>query len=135
MARKERQELKIGDRAVSVSSLDKPMYPTGFTKGQVIDYYIRVSRWLLPHLKRRPITLKRYPEGIQGEHFYEKDAPRFTPEWVHKTPVPRRAGGKDICYVVLDDLASLVWASNMANLELHPFLHRVPKLDTPTSVV
>ncbi|HZU27413.1 MAG TPA: non-homologous end-joining DNA ligase, partial [Bryobacteraceae bacterium] len=135
MARKERQELKIGDRAVSVSSLDKPMYPTGFTKGQVIDYYIRVSRWLLPHLKRRPLTLKRYPEGIEGEHFYEKDAPGFTPDWVPTFPVPRRAGGKDIRYIVIDDLPALVWAANLANLELHPFLHRAPKLDVPTSVV
>src|SRR5579884_1945990 len=130
MATAKKQTLKVGSRTVTVSNLEKPMFPSaGFTKGQVIDYYIRISKYLLPHLKGRPITLKRYPEGIQGEHFYEKDAPAFTPEWVRTFPVPRRGGGRDIRYVVIDDLAMLVWAANLANIELHPFLHRVPKLD------
>ncbi|HWR52469.1 MAG TPA: non-homologous end-joining DNA ligase [Bryobacteraceae bacterium] len=127
--------LEIEGRAVPVSNLEKQLYPAGFTKAQVIDFYIRVSRWLLPHLKDRPVTLKRYPDGVRGEHFYEKDAPGFTPDWVATFPVPRRGGGKDIRYILINDLATLVWCANLANLELHPFLHRVPSLDTPDYVV
>ena len=78
-----KQTLRIEGVDVPVSNLDKLLYPAaGVTKAQVIDYYIRVSQWLLPHLRDRPVTLKRYPDGVQGEHFYEKDAPSFTPEWV-----------------------------------------------------
>lgn len=101
----------------------------------MIDYYIRASLFLLPHLKNRPVTLKRYPDGVRGQFFYEKDAPRFTPEWVKTFPVPRRTGKSDIHYVLINDLPTLVWAANIASLEFHPFLHRVPDLDRPTSVV
>ena len=127
--------LEVEGREVSVSNLDKPMFPTGFTKGQAIDYYIRISEYLLPHLKDRPITLKRYPNGISGKHFYEKDAPGYTPKWVRRFPVPRRSGESDICYVLINDLPTLVWSVNLANLEMHPFLHRVPALDAPTAIV
>ena len=131
-----KQTLRIGERDVPVSNLDKVLFPEAkFTKGQLIDYYIRVSRWLLPHLDNRPVTLKRYPDGVTGEFFYEKDAPRFTPAWVKTFPVPRRAGGRAIRYILVNDLETLAWAANLANIELHPFLHRVPKLDQPTSVV
>ncbi|HYO81159.1 MAG TPA: non-homologous end-joining DNA ligase, partial [Bryobacteraceae bacterium] len=97
--------------------------------------YIRVSPWLLPHLKDRPVTMKRYPNGVGGEHFYEKDAPGFTPDWVQTFPVPRRAGGPDIRYILINDLPTLVWTANLANLEIHPFLHCVPAISNPTSVV
>ena len=127
--------LEVEGREVPVSNLDKPMFPTGFTKGQVIDYYVRISDHLLPHLKDRPITLKRYPNGTTGKHFYEKDAPDYTPKWVRRFPVPRRSGESDICYVLIDDLPSLVWSANLANLEMHPFLHRVPALEIPTAMV
>jgi bifunctional non-homologous end joining protein LigD len=128
--------LEIDGRKLMLSNLDKVLYPgSGFTKAQVIDYYIRVSRFLLPHLKGRPVTMKRYPDGIAGGHFYEKDAPRFTPDWVETFPVPRKAGGRPIRYILIDDLATLVWCANLADLELHPFLHRVPHIDRPTSVV
>jgi len=129
------QVLQIEGRDVSVSNLDKPLYPSGFTKGQVIDYYIRVSDCLLPHLAGRPITLKRYPDGVESAYFYEKDAPAFTPEWVHIAPVPRRKGGPDIRYVVVDDLPSLVWCANAASIEIHPFLHRAPEIEKPSYVV
>jgi bifunctional non-homologous end joining protein LigD len=86
-----KQYLTVGHRKVSVSNLDKILFPAGrVTKAQVIDYYLRVSRWIFPHLKGRPVTLKRYPNGVRGEHFYEKDAPGFTPGWVKTFPVPRR---------------------------------------------
>ncbi len=128
--------LDIGGRKIPVSNLDKPMYPVGnFTKGQVIDYYIRVSPYLLPHLQSRPVTLKRYPNGVGSAHFYEKNAPSFTPEWVKTFPVPRRTGGPDIRYILIDDLATLVWSANLANIEIHPFLHRVPAIDAPQYIV
>ena len=129
------QTLDVEGRSLTVSNLEKPLYPSGFTKGQVIDYYIRVADYILPHLARRPVTLKRYPDGVRAQAFYEKDAPRWKPAWVHTTPVPRRTGEADIQYIVVDDLPSLVWCANAAALELHPFLHRAPELETPTSVV
>src|SRR5438552_7725455 len=129
------QALKVGHQTISVTNLDKVLYPSGFTKGQVIDYYIRVADYLLPHLKDRPVTLKRYPDGVRGQFFYEKDAPGFTPKWVKTFPAPRRSGESDIHYILINDLATLVWAANIASLELHPFLHRVPNLQQPTSVV
>src|SRR5690242_17808366 len=129
MPARKTQDVEVGGRKLTLSNLDKPMFPTGFTKGQVIDFYIRLSDYLLPHLHDRPITLKRYPNGIQAKHFYEKDAPDYTPKWVTRFPVPRRTGDADICYVLINDLPSLVWSVNIANLEMHPFLHRVPALD------
>src|SRR5262249_30498622 len=115
----------------------KVLFPEGrVTKAQVIDYYIRVSPWLLPHLKDRPVTMKRYPNGVVGAFFYEKDAPRFTPEWVMTFPVPRRESkGDDIRYILVNDLPTLVWLANIASLEIHPFLHRAPHIERPTWVV
>ena len=130
------QHLTIDGRDVPVTNLDKVLYPeAGFTKAQVIDYYIRVSQYLLPHFKNRPVTLKRYPSGVNGQFFYEKDEPSFAPDWIETFPVPRRAGGSDICYILINNLATLVWCANAASLELHPFLHCVPAIDQPTSVV
>ncbi len=128
-----KQSLRVDGTDLTVSNLDKPLFPN-FTKAQIIDYYIRVSEFLLPHLKDRPVTMKRYPNGVSAPHFYEKDAPKFTPSWVRTFDVARRAGG-NIRYVVIDDLPTLVWSANLANLEIHPFLHRAPKIDEPTSVV
>lgn len=135
MAARQTSELVVEGRSVAVSNLDKVLFPAnGFTKAQVLDYYIRGSRWLLPHLKDRPVTLKRYPDGVSGDHFYEKDAPSFTPDWVRLVPVPRRGGQGDIRNIIVDDLPTLVWLANLANLEIHPFLHRAPAIDTPTYV-
>lgn len=132
----QKQQLEIQGRTVAISNAGKVLYPeTGFTKAHVIDYYVRASDYLLPHLKNRPVTMKRYPDGVRGGHFYEKDAPRYTPDWVRTFPVPRRAGGTDIRYILINDLPSLVWCANLANLEIHPFLHRVPRIDTPDAVV
>lgn len=128
--------LKVGGRTLQVSNLDKLMYPAaGFTKADVVDYYIKVSEYILPHLKNRPVTLKRYPDGVTGEHFYEKDAPSHTPAWVKRAVVARKSGGDDINYVMLNDVASLVWAANLANLETHVFLARAPKIHQPTAIV
>lgn len=128
--------LDVDGTKVPVTNLDKQLYPGAqFTKAQVIDYYIRVSKYLLPHLKNRPVTLKRYPDGVGAEHFYEKDAPSYRPSWVQTFPVPRRNGGPDIQYILINDLRTLVWCANLANLEIHPFLHRAPLIDQPDCVV
>jgi bifunctional non-homologous end joining protein LigD len=136
MARKTEQ-VTIGRRRIEVSNLDKLLYPgSKFTKAKVIDYYIKVSKYILPHLKNRPVTLKRLPEGVFGEAFYEKDAPAFTPEWVKTVPVPRReTPGPDIQYILINDLPTLVWVANLATLEIHPFLHMAARINRPTAVV
>src|ERR1051325_5793670 len=129
------ETLKIGSRRVSISNPDKIFYNAGkFTKRDVVNYYLKVAPFLLPHFRNRPVTLKRYPNGVHGEVFYEKDAPAYTTEWVKTFPVPRREGGPDINYIVINDRATLAWVTNLAALELHPFLHRAPHLEQPTLV-
>ena len=119
---------------VDVSNLDKVFYPkTGFTKGDMIEYYIKISKYLLPHLKNRPISLKRYPDGAEGFFFYEKQCPPHRPGWV-KTAKVARKDGSDIDYCLMNDLPALVWAANLADLELHTFLHRAPAIETPTTL-
>ena len=126
--------LEVEGRKVNVSNLDKVFYPkVGFTKGQVIDYYIRIAKVLLPHLKDRPISLKRYPEGVEGFFFYEKQCPSHRPDWVETAKVAKKEGGA-IDYCVMNDLPALVWAANLADLELHTFLHRAPAIDKPTAL-
>jgi bifunctional non-homologous end joining protein LigD len=123
--------LDVGGTKVGVSNLDKVLYPrAAFTKGQVIDYYVRVSPVLLPHLAKRPITLKRYPDGVEGFFFYEKQCPAHRPKWVRTTRVPKTEGG-EIDYCLMDSLPALVWAANLADIELHTFLHRAPSIHRP----
>ena len=127
-----RVEVDIDGRILSLSNLDKVLYPkAGFTKGQVIDFYTRISPVLLPHLRDRPLTLKRYPNGVEGEHFYEKNCPAHRPEWVRTAPVWSRHAGRTINFCVADDLPTLVWTSNLADLELHTSLSRVDDVTVP----
>ena len=106
-----------------MSNLDKVMFPAvGFTKGEVIDYYTRISPVLLPHLRDRALTRIRYPNGVDGMHFFEKNAPGGTPSWVRleTLPVPGSTKAREtIDFVVVDELATLVWVANLASLELH----------------
>src|SRR5438093_1480972 len=127
-------QLAVGESKVEVSNLDKVFYPqTGFTKGEVIDYYVRISPVLLPHLKNRPITLKRYPNGVGGFFFYEKQCPSHRPKWIETAKVAKSEGGA-IDYCLVNDLSALVWAANLADLELHTFLHKAPAIDRPTTL-
>ena len=126
-----RVSVEVEGHELSLSNLDKVMYPeTGFTKGQVIDYYTRVAPAVLPHLRDRPLTLKRYPNGVEGGHFYEKQCPSHRPDWVRSEPVV--LSSKTIEFCICDDLATLVWLANLADLELHPSLSKVPEVDRPT---
>jgi bifunctional non-homologous end joining protein LigD len=126
-----RVEVEVEGHRLSLSNLDKVMYPaTGFTKGQLIDYYTRVAPALLAHLRDRPLTLKRYPNGVEGGHFYEKQCPSHRPEWVRSEPV--ELSSKTIQFCICDDLPTLVWLANLADLELHPSLSKVPDVERPT---
>ena len=130
-----KSELEVDGRILSVSNLEKVLYPeAGFTKANIIDYYIRIAPVLLPHLQNRPITLKRYPDGVNGFFFYEKQCPAHRPKWVKTTRVASSGEREHIDYCVMNDLPSLVWAANLADLELHTFLHRGPKLTQPTAL-
>src|SRR6267154_712531 len=106
-------ELIVDDRKLQVSNLDKVLYPkAGFTKAQVIDYYIRIGPVLLPHLRDRPLTLKRYPNGVEAPFFYEKRCPEHRPDWVTTTQVWSKENNEEISFCVVNELATLVWAAN-----------------------
>jgi bifunctional non-homologous end joining protein LigD len=106
----------------------------GFTKGEMIRYYLEVAPHILPHLDDRPVTLIRFPEGVKGESFYEKNAPQHTPEWVTTFDVPRRRHHGHIHYILVNNPETLAWCANLGAIELHPFLHRAPAIDRPTHV-
>lgn len=129
-------ELLVAGKRLPVSNLDKVFYPkVGFTKGQVIDYYIRVAPVLLPHLKDRPLTLKRYPNGVEGPFFYEKRCPTFRPSWFKTAPIWSEGNQENINFCLANDLPSLVWAANLADLELHTFLSKKQNPRRPTMMV
>jgi len=131
-------EVEIEGKPLKLSNLDKVFYPqSGFTKGQVIDYYTRVAPVLLPHLEGRPLTMKRYPNGVEGKFFYEKECPKHRPDWVRTKRIVSRGSTKDRTHVnfcVVDDLVTLVWAANLADLEMHTSLSRVDDMAHPTTV-
>jgi bifunctional non-homologous end joining protein LigD len=127
MAAPKRIQVDVGGHTLSLSNLDKVLYPAvGFTKGQVIDYYTRIAPYVLPHLRDRALTLKRYPNGVESSFFYEKQCPKHRPAWVRT----QRAADIDFC--VCDDLPTLVWLANLADLELHPSLAQI---DDPAAPV
>ena len=129
-------ELIIDDRKLQVSNLDKVLYPkAGFTKAQVIDYYIRIAPLLLPHLRDRPLTMKRYPDGVEGQFFYEKNCPVHRPKWVKTAKVWSEGNQRTMHYCLANDLPTLVWAANLADLELHTSLSRKNSIERPTTMV
>jgi bifunctional non-homologous end joining protein LigD len=128
-----RMEVEVDGRTLSLSNLDKVFYPrTGFTKGQVIEYYTRIAPALLPHLRDRHLTLKRYPNGVEGDYFYEKQCPRHRPDWVRTAGVWSRHNGREIDYCMADDLATVVWLANLADLEMHTPLAYATAPEQPT---
>lgn len=128
--------VEIQGRQVKLSNLDKVMYPeVGFTKGQVVDYYARIAPVLLPHLQERPLTLKRYPNGVTGMHFYEKNCPTHRPEWVQTAPIWSEGNQRTMHYCMVQDLPTLVWLANLADLELHTSLSRAKEMLRPTMLV
>jgi len=136
MARSSDAEVAIGRKRLKLSNLDKVLYPkAGFTKAQVIDYYLRVSKTLLPHLRDRPLTLKRYPNGVDQPYFYEKNCPSHRPPWVRTAEVYSESNRRTMQFCLVNDVATLIWAANLADLELHVPLARARSYDRPDSVV
>jgi bifunctional non-homologous end joining protein LigD len=128
-----RLEVEVAGRSLSLSNLDKVLYPAaGFTKGHVIDYYTRIAPAVLPHLRDRPLTLKRYPNGVDGGHFYEKQCPSHRPDWVSTAAIPIRSNGRVIDFCLAQDLPTLVWLANLADLELHTSLAHAADVRSPT---
>jgi bifunctional non-homologous end joining protein LigD len=123
----------IDGRELTVSNLEKVLFPsTGFTKGQLIDYYLRIAPVMLPHLKGRPLTMKRFPDGVEGKSFFEKHIPSHAPDWVHTLEVPAGDGHDPIPYAVVDDLPTLAWAANLGNIEFHvPLWHAARRRTLP----
>jgi bifunctional non-homologous end joining protein LigD len=131
MPRTARLEVDVDGRRLSLSNLDKVLYPkAGFTKGQVIDYYTRIAPTVLPHLRGRPLTLKRYPNGVEAPYFYEKQCPAHRPDWVRTARIGMR-GVRAIDFCLCDDLPTLVWLANLADLELHPSLSMAADVTSP----
>jgi bifunctional non-homologous end joining protein LigD len=133
---KTKSRLVVEDRELTVSNLTKVLYPTvGFTKGDLIDAYADLAEVLLPHLRGRPVTLKRYPDGVEGKFFYEKRSPKHRPDWVATARIWSESHKAEIDYTLIEDLPTLLWTANLANIELHTSLARVDDLDRPDSLV
>jgi bifunctional non-homologous end joining protein LigD len=136
MAAATKVEVAVDGRTLVLSNLDKVLYPEAhFTKAEVIDYYTRMAPVLLPHLKGRPLTLKRYPNGVDAPFFFEKQAPSHRPPWVKTQAIYSESNSRDIDYVVVDGLATLVWVANLADLELHTTMALAKTPQRPTMVV
>ncbi|HEY1825318.1 MAG TPA: non-homologous end-joining DNA ligase [Acidimicrobiales bacterium] len=125
----ERVETMVDGRTLSLSNLEKVLYPaSGFTKGQVLDYYARIAEVMVPHLSRRPVTFKRYPNGVEGMFFYEKHSPKSAPDWVPTISVASKDNSHDpIDYTEIKERATLIWAANLAALEFHVPLWKFTK--------
>jgi len=128
-------ELEVDGRRLRLGDLHRVLYPdAGFAKGDALDYYARIAPVLLPHLRGRAMTLKLYPYGVAGPHFYDKHC-RGAPPWVETAPMWSERKGADIRFCRLDDTASLLWSVDHGNLEMHPLLSLAPDFETPTAVV
>lgn len=128
--------VEVQGRKLKLSNLEKVLYPaTGFTKGQVIDFYVRIAPVLVPHLAGRPLTMKRYPEGVDQEYFFEKNAPTHRPDWIQTAPIWSESNHRTINFILANDLATLVWIANLASIELHPSLALAAQIETPTMIV
>jgi len=136
MSKRTEQLITVDGKTLKVSNIEKVLYPeAGFTKGQVIDFFVRIAPWLLPHVQGRPLTLKRYPNGVNGMFFYEKNCPEHRPEWVQTAPVWSEGNQRIMQYCLAQDVPTLVWAGNLADLEFHTSLSMADDMDHPTCVV
>jgi bifunctional non-homologous end joining protein LigD len=129
-------EIEVQGRTLKLTNREKVMYPrSGFTKGDLIDYYAAIAPVLLPHLAGRPLTLKRYPDGVEGKYFYEKRCPPHRPDWVRTAAIASERGRGTIDYCLAEDLPTLIWTANLADIELHTSLSRAERMDRPTAIV
>ena len=133
----DKSELEIDGRLLHLTNLDRILYPkTGFSKRDLIDYYAAVAPLLLPHLRNRPLTMRRFPEGVDGEGFWEKQCPDFRPDWVATTPVKSESSARKVVdYCLVNDLPTLIWIANLACVELHVSLATAEHRSRPDSMV
>src|SRR5882724_6611 len=132
----ESSTVEIQGKHLKLTNLEKVLYPAaGFTKGQVIDYYARIAPVLVPHLAGRPLTLKRYPNGVDQQFFFEKNATIHRPPWVKTAPIWSEGNNRNVNYILANDLPTLVWVANLAAIELHPSLSLAKKIESPTMLV
>ena len=128
-------EVEVDGRKLKLTNAEKVLYPaSGFTKADLVGYYANVARVLLPHLRDRPLTLKRYPNGVDSEYFYEKRSPPHRPDWIQTVSIPSDRGKKEIPYTLCQDRPTLVWLANLADIELHPSLSLAADARRPTMV-
>ncbi len=136
MAERTITEVEVQGRRLTLSNLEKVLYPqAGFTKAQLIDYYVRIAPVLLPHLRGRPLTLKRYPDGVDGELFYQKNCPDHRPSWVATARVWSEGNKRWMDYCMVQEVATLVWAANLADIELHTSLSLAKEILRPTMII
>jgi bifunctional non-homologous end joining protein LigD len=133
----QRVTARVGARTLSLSNLDKVLWPRdGYTKGDLIEYYRHVAPFAVAHLKGRPLTLQRYPNGIDAQAFFEKQMPRGAPEWIDRVTVPTPGGTRShVTFAVCNDAPSLVYFANLATIVLHVWTSRMPKLEEPDFVI
>jgi bifunctional non-homologous end joining protein LigD len=130
-----RTEVDVGGRRLAIAHLDRVAFPrTGTTKGEVLDYYVRVADVMLAHLRDRLLHMHRYPEGVEGPRFWQKGCPEHRPDWLPTTPVWSRDKGEAIEFCVVQELAALLWAVNIGSIELHTSLHRRDDLRRPSAI-
>jgi bifunctional non-homologous end joining protein LigD len=136
MAERITTEVEVQGRRLTLSNLEKVLYPqAGFTKAQLIDYYVRIALVLLPHLRDRPLTMKRYPDGVDGELFYQKNCPDHRPPWVATARVWSEGNKRWMDYCMVQEVATLVWAANLADIELHTSLSLAKEILRPTMII
>jgi len=129
------QTIEIEGKHLKLTNLEKVLYPgSGFTKGQMIDYYARIAPVLIPHLAGRPVTLKRYPEGVDKQFFFEKNTTKYRPDWVKTAPIWSEGNHRTVNYVLVNNLPTLVWVANLAAIELHPSLSLAKEIESPTVI-
>ncbi|MGZ4431121.1 MAG: non-homologous end-joining DNA ligase [Gaiellales bacterium] len=129
-------QVTVGGRRLRLTNLDKVLYPeAGFTKADVIDYYQRIAPALLPHTRDRPLTMKRYPNGVDDEFFYQKECPKHRPEWMRTVPVWSRSNNRHVNFCVVDDEPALIWTANLACLELHTSMSLATDVSQPRILV
>ncbi|AEG60122.1 non-homologous end-joining DNA ligase [Desulforamulus ruminis] len=133
MAAKGSTEVSINGRVLKLTNLDKQLWPEGLTKAHLVKYYTDIAPYLLPLIKDRPLVMKRYPHGIEGEYFYQKECPEYAPEWIHKEKISH--SGKDVRYVICNDLPTLIWLINQGCIEIHGWLSKRGAIEYPDVAV
>ncbi|MDD2553390.1 MAG: non-homologous end-joining DNA ligase [Desulfotomaculaceae bacterium] len=125
--------VKVDGHEVKLTNLDKLIWPEGLTKAHLVKYYSDIAPYILPHLYNRPVVMKRYPDGLAGEAFYQKEVPNYAPDWITRQPVGHTE--KVINYIICNDRATLIWLANQACIEMHAWLARLENLECPDLAV